>query len=671
MAFRRPLEVGQGMREVLGNDREIQVMKDWRQTEGAAVHQGLASPTEYSSQRAEWRIPINRKLEDLSDALQSFQSGDSTTKIQIVSWRDVFDCIEEAKKTYAKKAEDNRFRGWIRKGDVAIDILERLSEAIPDQDGLSILRSGLAFIFQSCQKRLSNVGNILQELDDVPGVLASVYQICDVYRGEIRLKNLVWDFYGILVDCLSELLTILNRNYKDANVFKKMVKQIPELEAAKICDISKRISKAKQAVFEATAHLDRNVWQETKVSAQQGRIAAEATRKTAHDIRVKVIDLQQETSDGHDKLSSQMDQFRSQMIDAANGMGDQLAQTKKEIAKEGEERKQFEAGLQRLVDALPASIHEQLQSALYQFVADAIVQRQLFALPASSISPNPISQHLIQHAPVLTESDITSLLQTPDPIGDAERILRKESLMSDEALGYATLLRQKRQFKEWLSSEWPSLVLVDGCCRTESVGRTSPMSFFTASFASTLLQAQSGIVLQFFCSHHIDPQKENAGPKGLLRSIISQLLLYPKPYNLTLDFVDQSLYDAVAASNTEALCFLFERLFWQIQPATIIYVLIDSISDFESNLHDYGERMDRVFALFQTLIRQVLQGFAAGPKLKLFMTSPNRSHRLVYQVDRAEEIIRLNAAGLGDSPRGGDRFLREIRRARSPQPLSY
>ncbi|KAH8125958.1 hypothetical protein ACSS6W_007906 [Trichoderma asperelloides] len=671
MDFRRPLEVGQGMREIMSNGREIQVMKDWSQTEGAAVHQGLASPTEYSSQRAEWRVPINRKLEDLSAAIESLQPGDSTIIPQELSWRDVFDSIEEAKKIYEKKTEDNRFRGWIRKGDVAIDILERLSEAIPDENGLSVLKTGLVFIFQSCRKRLSNVGNILQELDDAPGVLASVYQICDVYRGEIRLKNLVWDFYGILVDCLSELLTILNRTYKDANVFKKFVKQIPEVEAAKIGEISKRINKAKQAVFEATAHLDRQVWQETKVSAQQGRIAAEATRKTAHDIRARVADLQQETSEGHYKLYSQVDQFRSQMIESANQMGDQLAQTKRQIAKEGEERKQFEAGLQRLVDALPASIHEQLQSALYQFVADSIVQRQLFALPPNIISPYPESQPLVPYAQALTEGDIINLLQTPDPIGDADRILRKESLMSDEALGYATLLRQKRQFKEWLSADWPSLVLVDGCSRGESVGRTSPMSYFTASFASTLIQAQTGIVLQFFCGHHIDPQKENSGPKGLLRSIISQLLLYPKSYNLSLNFVDQSLYDAVAASNTEALCFFFERLFWQIQPDTIIYVLVDSVSDFESDLHDYGERMDRVLILFQTLIRQVLQGFAAGPKLKLFMTSPNRSHRLIYRVDQAKESIRLNAAGLGDIPRGGDRLLREIRRARSPQPLSY
>jgi hypothetical protein len=62
MTFRRPLEVGQGMRQIMSNGREIQVMKDWSQTEGVAVRQGLASPTEYSSQRAEWRVPINRYI---------------------------------------------------------------------------------------------------------------------------------------------------------------------------------------------------------------------------------------------------------------------------------------------------------------------------------------------------------------------------------------------------------------------------------------------------------------------------------------------------------------------------------------------------------------------------------------------------------------------------------
>lgn len=70
------------------------------------------------------------------------------------------------------------------------------------------------------------MGNILQELDDAPGVLASVYQICDVYNKEIRLKNLVWDFYGIMVDSLSELMIILNRTYKEGNGERSLIPSI-------------------------------------------------------------------------------------------------------------------------------------------------------------------------------------------------------------------------------------------------------------------------------------------------------------------------------------------------------------------------------------------------------------------------------------------------------------
>lgn len=66
----------------------------------------------------------------------------------------------------------------------------------------------------------------MQELEDAPGVLASVYQICDVYNKEIRLKNLVWDFYGIMVDCLSELMIILNRTYKEGNGKRPLIPSI-------------------------------------------------------------------------------------------------------------------------------------------------------------------------------------------------------------------------------------------------------------------------------------------------------------------------------------------------------------------------------------------------------------------------------------------------------------
>ena len=59
--------------------------------------------------------------------------------------------IDQAKKSYAKKAEDNRLRGWIREGDVAASVLEKLANLIPDMYGLSVLKGALAFLFQVSQ----------------------------------------------------------------------------------------------------------------------------------------------------------------------------------------------------------------------------------------------------------------------------------------------------------------------------------------------------------------------------------------------------------------------------------------------------------------------------------------------------------------------------------------
>ena len=263
--------------------------------------------------------------------------------------------------------------------------------------------------------------------------------------------------------------------------------------------------------------------------------------------------------------------------------------------------------------------------------------------------------------PTVTEEDLVDMLQARDPTEDAARILRQQSRIDPDALGYAERLQQRPEFQIWLLSESPGLLLVDGACRDQGVGRTSPMSIFTASMASSLLRAKAGVVLQFFCAHHTDPNAPDSGPKGLVKSITSQLLMYPQFQGLSnTDFADQSLLDAVAGNNLDALCYLFENIFQQVDPGTLIYVLIDSIPSFESDLHGHGERMESVLAMFRLLINGVLNGSTPGPRLKLFMTSPNRSLRLFRHVDRQTEHVRLDgqiAHGHSTRRGGGGRLV--------------
>lgn len=464
-------------------------------------------------------------------------------------------------------------------------------------------------------------------------------------------------------------------------VFKKMARQLPEAETKRVLEISDRISKAKLVVYEATVHLDRNTWQETRAAAVRSQQVAETTRKTAHEIKSNVRDLRNQNEQNHESISSQITSFRCEMLQEAGVIGDELARATRQLK---EDRKFFEEGLKRQVLALPESIHEAIQGALYQMVADDIFQKSeyttnpvhqmhaiaynpsqgLMTLATLPYAHNNASQGFLMEPLInFTIDDVLEALQAIDPTTDAHNILRKEALIGSDAIEHANTLRIKPQFKAWLTADSPSLLIVDGCCRDLSVGRTSPMSVFTASLASTLLMAQTGIVTQFYCAQHADPRSNDSGPKSLLRSLINQLILYPKPGEPSLDFVDKSLLDAVAGQNTNAICFLFEKLFWQIDANTSIYVLVDGLSDFESSLHGFAEKMDRVFDLFRKLIDAVKHSPGAGPKLKVLMTSPNRSHRIARLVNHADEYIRLDTGGRNLGRLDND-FTRSMRHPR-------
>jgi len=141
-------------------------------------------------------------------------------------------------------------------------------------------------------------------------------------------------------------------------VIKRLVKQLPEVEAIKVDEISERISTAKLRVYEATSHLDRNTWQETKVAAKKGYLAVEATRQTAHDTNANVRELRREVSQGSLDVSSRLDALQS------------------EISQWRMDREQFAAGLNRLQAVLPQTVGEQLQNALYQLVTDGQLKRR-------------------------------------------------------------------------------------------------------------------------------------------------------------------------------------------------------------------------------------------------------------------------------------------------------
>lgn len=221
---------------------------------------------------------------------------------------------------------------------------------------------------------------------------------------------------------------------------------------------------------------------------------------------------------------------------------------------------------------------------------------------------------------------------------EAEHILRKSNSMQSEALNKARWLLETANFKQWFSQTYSTLLLVDGYDREHSMGRTSPLSVVCASLTATMAQSPAFIVLHFFCGQHSRPQDQVLGPKGLMASLITQLILYT---DIELDFVEHNLYAAVSRKDLTALCELFELLIVRVEPSKTICCVIDSISDFEAN---WGTELLGVV----NNLRRLIDLQREGPIFKLLMTNANRTQNLLSMVNQTVgEHVSLRA---GTSP---------------------
>ena len=249
-------------------------------------------------------------------------------------------------------------------------------------------------------------------------------------------------------------------------------------------------------------------------------------------------------------------------------------------------------------------------------------------------------------------------------IRETERILRQSNSLRAKGLGKARWLLTTAQFKNWLGQSSSGTLLVDGYCRDDGIGRISPLSVLCASLATTLAQTGSSIVLHFFCSSHTRVEQDViGGPSGLVRSLITQLLLYPDSPDVELDPLEENLYNAVSQCDVPALVYLFGSIVGNMDESKTIVCIIDGISDFETPLRGWDKEIIGVVDQLQNLVHCK----RSGPALKLLMTSANKTLNLgslVYR-DRGE-FVSLRSGNVSDRPVRGFGFDRDVARMLMP-----
>ncbi|KAL8282276.1 hypothetical protein RB597_009807 [Gaeumannomyces tritici] len=246
-------------------------------------------------------------------------------------------------------------------------------------------------------------------------------------------------------------------------------------------------------------------------------------------------------------------------------------------------------------------------------------------------------------------SDIASILESAESIGQRYRSRAKRIITADE-------------FRSWATSPASCALLIQGDMRYEMTQAGAALSFVCASLVQSLRNQPSLFVpVVFFCRQHLESDDAFFGPTAMVRALIAQLLLLQQqqqgqnflidamknaPFtqrDLELAIADPAL-QALRYGNIDALCRLLEWLARHALPQrkTLVCVL-DGVEVYETSRHE-GD-LGRVVQCLLGLARDT----SLGTSVKVLATSPEGTVSLDENFDDVVELQALESRGDEDS----------------------
>lgn len=203
----------------------------------------------------------------------------------------------------------------------------------------------------------------------------------------------------------------------------------------------------------------------------------------------------------------------------------------------------------------------------------------------------------------------------------------------------AKSLLQMEKFQHWLSGSLSGFVFVDGNAECHALDRVSPFTVLCAMLSLNLHNMPEALSIHFYCGLHAGSHDRLSGITGLLRSLISQLLLVYEDFDLR--FIHSRRYFAeLVAYDISRLCDTFQHLVRQIPNDRTVFCLIDGITF----LDNWRWREDLSFIL-PKLKALAESGSRDGPVFKLLMTNARCTRQLRDLLPR-QDILDVSEAAI-------------------------
>ena len=224
------------------------------------------------------------------------------------------------------------------------------------------------------------------------------------------------------------------------------------------------------------------------------------------------------------------------------------------------------------------------------------------------------------------------------PLADIASNLRIAWILPSTSQDRAVALMRLPKMHAWITAEGSCALFVNGNA-VDTLVNQSPLSFVCAKLVDSIRpidrESRDGafsetLALSFFCGQHRSFEDTDAGPRGLIRNLLAQLLKAYRDFDLAL--IRRLLQ--VHASDVNGFCAVFASLVRQVPPRIKVFCIIDSVTFYEES----RSRRDETYTIVQTLVDIARQDDEYGPVFKLLLTSPGSSREL-YKILDKEDVV--------------------------------
>ncbi|KAI1075124.1 hypothetical protein F5B20DRAFT_560861 [Whalleya microplaca] len=501
----------------------------------------------------------------------------------LANWNDVYDILEEARQVFESS---KGLRGGLKKS------LRKFAE-----------------YSQPIQQTMALVPNI----EYASPVLGALEIITNAAKRSIEVREDV-----------ARSLNNLERHFEDIETYLAMFSNDGNIIAASIRLVSSILKAVEEVIGYYTRHLALKTISalfngaEYQIalteSLEQIRYSSEHLLHQAHSSNMwqnrRVLE---NTHDNSLKLTKMIDK-QQQIADTQNEMKNLLEQLERNLLNERQQQVEIEKLKQH-------NLYLAAQVSFYR-----------------AHTPNNLAD--IEAAPTSPGSLLT-LLNTPQlDIFDVERIMRSKESIPAEDRARAELVLRAPKFHAWTVAPTSRELLVHGDFK--GTHYISGLSLFCCSFLQAIRNTGRFYSLVYFCGCHIGSNDAFSGGRGMIKSLVSQLLSQrmteagPPGSDINLNLIK--------VGDIGQLCNLFGWLLRRIPQDAPVFCLVDGIRYYERE--QYLEDMAQVLRyLLDLTCDETIQCV-----FKILITSPSET-TIVRQAVDEDSIL-----SMAPQPRTGQKF---------------